>query len=48
MMNFSKKREEKPISFFNAERCRKKEKKNMMIFEPLITAVAAVAPSPFV
>jgi hypothetical protein len=48
MMNFSKKREEKTISFFNAERCRKKEKKNMMIFEPLITAVATVAPSPFV
>jgi hypothetical protein len=46
MMNFSKKREEKTISFFNAERCRKKEKKNMMIFEPLITAVATVAPSP--
>jgi hypothetical protein len=32
---------------FNAERCRKKEKKSMMIFEPLITAVATVAPSPF-
>jgi hypothetical protein len=48
MMNFSKKREEKTISFFNAERCRKKEKKSMMIFEPLITAVATVAPSPFV
>ena len=48
MMNFSKKREEKTISFFNAERCRKEEKKCMMIFEPLITAVAAaaVAPSP--
>ena len=46
MMNFSKKREEKTISFFNAERCRKEEKKCMMIFEPLITAVASVAPSP--
>jgi hypothetical protein len=45
-MNFSKKREEKTVSFFNAGRCRKKEKKSMMIFEPLITAVATVAPSP--
>lgn len=37
MMNFSKKREEKTISFFNAERCRKKEKKEYDDFEPLIT-----------